>query len=278
MASRAKQLEFVIRQHGGRRAGAGRKACGPRRNVAHSARGPHDRHAPVHVTLRAALPASLRAPAVFAVVRTALARASRAAFGIVAFSVQHDHVHLVVEADDATSLSRGIQGLAIRVAKSVNRVLGRRGRVWADRFSCPRPHEPQGRPQRARLRPPESPQAWARSRSASRPVFFRAVVPGMEESGDGGGVGSGRHGADVAGAVGMAAARAARSGRSAARTPRAVASRGRREPAARACHERPAVRRRGVAGDRGAPWRRECGHGRRPVAARLARPPPMVDS
>ncbi len=134
MASRAKQLEFVIRQHGGRRAGAGRKACGPRRNVAHSARGPHDRHAPVHVTLRAALPASLRAPAVFAVVRTALARASRAAFGIVAFSVQHDHVHLVVEADDATSLSRGIQGLAIRVAKSVNRVLGRRGRVWADRF------------------------------------------------------------------------------------------------------------------------------------------------
>jgi putative transposase len=135
MASRAKQLEFVIRQHGGRRAGAGRKAGGPRRNVAHCVRGPHDRHAPVHVTLRAtALPTSLRAPVVFPVVRAALARASRVAFGIVAFSVQRDHVHLVVEADDANSLSRGIQGLAIRVAKSVNRVLGRRGRVWADRF------------------------------------------------------------------------------------------------------------------------------------------------
>jgi putative transposase len=134
MASRAKQLEFVIRRHGGRRAGAGRKAVG-RRNVSHRARPAHDRHAPVHVTLRAAaLPSSLRAPAVFAVVRAALGRASRAVFRLIAFSVQRDHVHLVVEADTAPALSRGLQGLAIRVAKAVNHALGRRGTVWADRY------------------------------------------------------------------------------------------------------------------------------------------------
>jgi putative transposase len=71
---------------------------------------------------------------VFAVVRAALGRASRAAFRLIAFSVQRDHVHLVVEADTAPALSRGLQGLAIRVAKAVNHALGRRGAVWADRY------------------------------------------------------------------------------------------------------------------------------------------------
>ena len=50
------------------------------------------------------------------------------------FSVQRDHVHLLVEALDVRTLSRGLQGLAIRIAKGVNCVLRRRGRVWADRF------------------------------------------------------------------------------------------------------------------------------------------------
>jgi putative transposase len=135
MARRAKQLEFVIRQHGGRRDGAGRKAAGRRPNVPHRPRAPHARHAPVHVTLRTAtLPASLRVPSVFAVVRTALGKASRDAFRVIAFSVQRNHLHLVVEAEAGTALSRGVQGLAIRIARAVNRVLGRRGRVWGERF------------------------------------------------------------------------------------------------------------------------------------------------
>ena len=57
-----------------------------------------------------------------------------AGFRILEFSVQHDHLHLLVEADDRERLSRGLQGLAIRVACAVNRALGRRGAVWGDRF------------------------------------------------------------------------------------------------------------------------------------------------
>jgi hypothetical protein len=49
------------------------------------------------------------------------------------YSVQSDHVHVLVESD-AVSISRRIQGLAIRLAKAVNRILGRRGRVWGDRY------------------------------------------------------------------------------------------------------------------------------------------------
>jgi hypothetical protein len=48
--------------------------------------------------------------------------------------VQSNHVHLLVEADGAAALTRGMRGLTIRIAKAVNRALGRDGRIWADRF------------------------------------------------------------------------------------------------------------------------------------------------
>jgi REP element-mobilizing transposase RayT len=128
------QLSFVIRTHGGRRAGAGRKSTAPRPNVPHRSRGLHDPRCPVHITLRAVpLPASLRAERPFAAVRDALSRSSTRAFRVLHFSVQRNHVHLIVEADTAPARTRGVQGLAIRVAKAVNRALGRRGTVWSDR-------------------------------------------------------------------------------------------------------------------------------------------------
>jgi hypothetical protein len=49
-------------------------------------------------------------------------------------SVQGNNLHLIAEADDRPALSRGIQGLAIRVAKALNAALGRRGKVFAERF------------------------------------------------------------------------------------------------------------------------------------------------
>jgi putative transposase len=67
-------------------------------------------------------------------VRRALSAAARAEFRIVEYSVQDDHVHLIAEADDRRALSSGIRGLAIRLARAVNRTLGRRGRVWGDRY------------------------------------------------------------------------------------------------------------------------------------------------
>jgi hypothetical protein len=70
----------------------------------------------------------------FAAVRTALAAASTARFRVLQFSVQQDHLHLLVEADEPTGLGRGLQGLAIRVGRAVNRVLGRHGGVWRDRY------------------------------------------------------------------------------------------------------------------------------------------------
>ena len=135
MRHKSRQLELVIRSWGGRRLGAGRKPGRGRRNVAHRRRVVHDPHCPVLVTLRAQSGlTSLRAEHLFGPVRTSLTSASRASFRVLHFTVQTDHLHLLVEADGHTSLRRGIQGLVIRTAKAVNRALGRRGRVWSDRY------------------------------------------------------------------------------------------------------------------------------------------------
>ena len=124
------------RTWGGRRAGAGRpRTHGRRPGVPHTVRPLHLGSHPVHVTLRAnAAIGCLRTELVFRAVRRALAAASRAAFRIVHFSVQDDHVHLLVEADDRAALVRGLRGLTIRSARAVNRALRRRGSVWGDRY------------------------------------------------------------------------------------------------------------------------------------------------
>lgn len=133
---RSAQLELSFPSRwGGARPGAGRKR-GARGKVWHRARPPHAAGEPVHVTLRARI-APLRTQFVFPTVRLALLRSTRRdpeRFRLLQYSVQRDHVHLIVEARDKRALSRGIQSLAIRVARYVNDLLGRRGALWADRW------------------------------------------------------------------------------------------------------------------------------------------------
>ena len=50
------------------------------------------------------------------------------------YAVLNDHQHLLVEAADRATLSRGLQGLAIRIAKALNKLWRRRGTVFADRY------------------------------------------------------------------------------------------------------------------------------------------------
>jgi len=58
----------------------------------------------------------------------------RHGFRLVHYSVQGNHLHLVVEAPDESSLARGLQGLAVRIARGLNRMMGRKGKVFADRY------------------------------------------------------------------------------------------------------------------------------------------------
>ena len=90
----------------------------------------------MHVTLRVreGLP-SLRRRGLFLRVHGALIR-GRERFGLrlCEYSVQGNHIHFIAEATDRRGLSRGLQALAIRLARTINRTLARRGAVFADRY------------------------------------------------------------------------------------------------------------------------------------------------
>jgi putative transposase len=129
-------VQLSLPTWGGKRAGAGRKRKSSLRLVSHKRRPQHAARFPLHVVLRARrdVPGLRRGP-MFASVRAALEQgAVRAGFRLVHFSVQGNHLHLVVEALDKTALSRGMQGLAVRIARAVNRAADRTGRVFADHY------------------------------------------------------------------------------------------------------------------------------------------------
>lgn len=131
-----KQTAFVFCTWGGRRKGAGRKPKGSRAGVAHRPRPKLASRFPVHVTLRvrAGLPSLRSRRANKAVERALLGGREREGFRVVHFCVLSNHVHLIVEAHSTEALSRGVQGLAIRLAKGLNARLGRSGPVYADRY------------------------------------------------------------------------------------------------------------------------------------------------
>ena len=91
---------------------------------------------PLHVTLRlVSAVGTLRRFKVVAELRRAFFRGSeKDGFRIVHFSIQRNHIHLVCEADAAERLARGIQGFAISAARRLNRRVGRKGRVFGDRY------------------------------------------------------------------------------------------------------------------------------------------------
>ena len=89
---------------------------------------------PLHVTLRM-LPHvwQLRSRRCYTVLERAFhAGCDKFDTRILHYSVQHNHIHLVAETTDARALARGIQGLAIRMAKGLNRVMHRDGQVFGD--------------------------------------------------------------------------------------------------------------------------------------------------
>jgi len=87
---------------------------------------------------------TMRAPRLFPLIRSRL-MAAKLAGGcrICHFSVQRNHIHLIVEPPPgprgkatAAAVSNAMRGLAIRIARAVNKRLGRQGSAFAHRYDC----------------------------------------------------------------------------------------------------------------------------------------------
>lgn len=95
-----------------------------------------DARHPHHITVRVRRHVwNLRSQRCFRPIASALrAVRERVGFRVVHFTVQGNHLHLVVEADDRSAMSNGMRALLIRVAKRLNSLMGTHGRLYADRF------------------------------------------------------------------------------------------------------------------------------------------------
>jgi REP element-mobilizing transposase RayT len=134
-------------QHrGGRRKGSGRKRTvhtlgKGKRYERHVTRAAIDRRQPQHVTFSVVSDiTSLRTMDMYAVVKHAIRVSQRDDFQIVHHSVQGNHIHLAVEADDNVAMAKGMKSFAASFTQRTNAAMSKRlgvrrkGRVIADRY------------------------------------------------------------------------------------------------------------------------------------------------
>ncbi len=120
---------------GGRREGAGRKPR-PSPRDPHRTRPPLAARFPCHVTLkvRRGIPSLRSVRLVRELERSFTAACEQGRFRVVHYSIQTDHVHLIVEAASSRDLAAGMKSIGARLPRAANRVFSRRGPVLADRY------------------------------------------------------------------------------------------------------------------------------------------------
>jgi putative transposase len=129
------QQELPLPMWGGARKGAGRKRKASRPQVPHAPRAKF-RNGALHITLRLRHEVwNLRTRRCFQALRHAFEHGcAKFGFRVIHFSVQGNHIHMIVEAPDRQSLARAMKGLEVRMARALNKVMHRRGPVFADRY------------------------------------------------------------------------------------------------------------------------------------------------
>ena len=122
---------------GGKREGAGRPRVHERRTLPHGRRETFRTCYPLFVTIGALdhVP-NLRGAFCLPIVEEAIASwKSRDRFRVVHYSVQSNHVHLIVEAPGGrAAVSRAMKGIKVSIARQINQLTFSSGTFWADRY------------------------------------------------------------------------------------------------------------------------------------------------
>lgn len=137
--ARVVQRVLEFRDKDGRRHRAGRPRS-KHSGIPHTRRAELTGNDPLHVTLKIGdgLP-SMRKRRAFRAVLGAFAGGKlgvegKAGFRLTHYSVLGNHIHLMVEADSREHLASAMVGLKVRVARALNKVWGRSGPVFKERY------------------------------------------------------------------------------------------------------------------------------------------------
>jgi REP element-mobilizing transposase RayT len=139
--ARKRHVQQLLFKRGGKRKGAGRKPTCGRAGASHKKRDEVTGRDVLHVVLRSvAEVGNLRRREVYKAVRAAtITAAGRAGFRIIQLSIQHNYIHMLVEAESTLELASGMHSFKISAARHINTALHagarrRRGAVFADRY------------------------------------------------------------------------------------------------------------------------------------------------
>lgn len=129
----SKQISFKLRSWGGRRAGAGRKNRSGK--AGHVQRESVRSSTPLHISwrLEAGL-VNLRCGLILKEFERCAKLAKSTGFSILHFSLQGNHLHLIVEARSNSHLGRGMRSLGCSFGKLLRKISRGRGRVFTDRY------------------------------------------------------------------------------------------------------------------------------------------------
>ncbi len=125
---KTKQLSLNIYKgsHGGRRPNSGRKRLHSK-GVAHARREKVRSFTPLHVNFKYKL--QVKNKEGLKALHKAIKNARTHGLKIIHFSLQHNHVHLIIEAVNNKTLTKGMRSLTITLAKLLNK-----GRVQLERY------------------------------------------------------------------------------------------------------------------------------------------------
>ena len=130
----SKQLQFNIKQHGGRRQGAGRKKL-LTGQPNHTRRARVSSSTPLGITLKLRPQLSgLRSIRHLRSFARAVGLAKLKGLRVIHFSILSNHLHLIVETEDNPSLERGMKSLVVSLAAAINQVRLVSGAVFNGRY------------------------------------------------------------------------------------------------------------------------------------------------
>lgn len=119
-------MELKTSRWGGRRKDAGRKRLHSK-GVAHRKREKVTRHIPTHVNMK--YKTFIRNKAFLRILKTAILNSRRKGLRILHYSVQSNHVHFIVCADNKSQMESGMRSLTVTLVRGIDR-----GKVQIQRY------------------------------------------------------------------------------------------------------------------------------------------------
>ncbi|MDD4973652.1 MAG: transposase [Bacteriovorax sp.] len=89
----------------------------------------------LHLTVKIKkIKAELKNKSVLSILKRAILNARKQGLKVIHYSLEYDHVHLLIEADNNHILSKGMQSFGVTISKAINRMRKLKGGVYKHRY------------------------------------------------------------------------------------------------------------------------------------------------